>query len=122
MENTVEILAVKKDKMQKLAIPLVEGYQFIDLNNILYFESNANYTYIYLVDNTKIISSKHLGYYEENLKWEAFLRVHNSFIINLTKVSKYIRGDEAYMMMFNKKIIPVSKSKKEDVLRLLRLD
>jgi two-component system LytT family response regulator len=48
-----------------------------------------------------------------------FFRTHNSYLINLARVKEFIRGDGGYLVMENKMKIPVSKTRKEELLDLL---
>jgi two-component system LytT family response regulator len=41
-----------------------------------------------------------------------FMRVHNSFIINLSKVSRYLKTDEEIVLVNNNRV-PLSKAKRE---------
>jgi DNA-binding LytR/AlgR family response regulator len=52
---------------------------------------------------------------------EPFLRVHNSFIINLNKVVKYIRGDDGYIILNNGTPIRVSRSKRDELLEFFSI-
>lgn len=88
----------------------------LELVNILYLESDNSYTTIFLLDGTRITSTRNLGFFEGVLLPEPFLRVHNSFIVNLTKVVKYIRGDDGYLILVNGLPIRVSRSKKDELL------
>ncbi|NNV56951.1 LytR/AlgR family response regulator transcription factor [Limnovirga soli] len=116
VKNTTDIIDIKKQKLNKLPVPTQEGYELINTADIEYLEAATNYTYIHLVDNSKITSSKNLGFYEEELKEEPFIRIHNSTIVNLTKIKSYIRGDDGWVILQNGKTLRVSKSKKDDLL------
>jgi two-component system LytT family response regulator len=47
----------------------------------------------------------------------AFLRVHNSHIINLAKVSKYLKGKGGIAVMSDGSYIEISSRKKEIFLK-----
>lgn len=111
-----DINAIKKSKLSRLSVPTTEGFELVDANDIHYLEAEINYTHIFLSSNKSITSSKNLGYYEEELKSEPFIRIHNSTIVNLTKVKSYIRGDDGWVILQNGKTLKVSKSKKDDLL------
>ena len=114
------ILDIKREKLENLAIPTIEGFQFVHISVIFYLEAESSYTKIYMSDKSKIISSKNLGYYETELEAEPFLRIHHSVIINLNKVKSYVRGDEGYVILQNGVSLRVAKSKKDDLLTLFR--
>lgn len=59
---------------------------------------------------------------DEVLRDKGFFRVHNSFIINLSFMEKYMKGDGGEIIMSNGKSIPVSRNRKQDFLtRIERL-
>ena len=117
MKDSVNIIALKR-KLNKLSISTSEGFILLDYGSILYMNSDNNYTIIYLDNNKKITSTKNLGYYENILKNKSFLRIHNSYLVNLTKVSKYINSDGGKIIINNNISIPVSRSRKGLLLKL----
>lgn len=111
----------KQSKFEKLCVPTMEGFNLLELDTISYMQADNAYTAIYLVNNNKIISTKNLGYYEKLVKNEPFLRIHNSYIVNMKMVVKYIKGDEGYVVLNNKKIIKVARSRKGDLFRFFNI-
>lgn len=108
-----------KKQLHKLALPTLEGLLFIDIGNIIYLEASSNYTNIILADKTKIIASKTLKDFEELLPEEIFFRPHHSYIINLTYIKKYIKGDGGQIELQNGTFIDVSRRKKEEFLKAI---
>jgi two-component system, LytTR family, response regulator len=108
-----------KKKLNKLAIPTIEGLLFFEINIITYLEASANYTNIHFSDNTKIIASKTLKDFEELLPHDVFFRVHNSFLINLNCIKRYIRGDGGQVELSDGNIIDVSRRKKDEFLKII---
>lgn len=100
----------------KLALPTTDGLIFVKVSDILYCEASSNYTEITLMDNKKYVVSRTLKEYEDLLSEYDFFRIHNSFLINLNAVKKYVRGEGGYVIMMNDKSLDVSKRKKESFL------
>lgn len=100
----------------KLALPTTDGLIFVKVSDILYCEASSNYTEITLMDNKKYVVSRTLKEYEDLLSEYDFFRIHNSFLINLNAVKKYVRGEGGYVIMVNDKSLDVSKRKKESFL------
>jgi two-component system, LytTR family, response regulator len=105
---------------QKIALPSMEGLQMIDVNSIISCASDSNYTTFLLKNRKKLIVSRPLKEIEELLDEYYFLRVHNSYLINLNEVDKYIKGEGGYLVMSDGSTIDVSRSKKETLLNKLR--
>ena len=102
----------------KVAVPTAEGFELISSDQVLYCEANDNYTYFYLKNKTKIIACRTLKEIEEQLQdFNFFVRVHNSFMVNLNEVAKYVRGEGGYLVMSNSSTISVSKSRKDSLLK-----
>jgi two-component system, LytTR family, response regulator len=107
--------------IQKIALPTMEGLQMIATTSIIRCESDSNYTIFYLKNNQKIIVSRTLKEVEEMLEEHGFIRVHNSYLVNLNEVSKYVRGEGGYLVMSDDSSVDVSRSKKEMLLKRLHL-
>jgi two-component system LytT family response regulator len=105
---------------QKIALPSMEGLQMIDVNSIIYCASDSNYTTFILKNKQKIIVSRTLKEIEEMLEEYSFLRVHNSYLINLNEIDKYVKGEGGYLVMSDGSTIDVSRSRKEMLLNKLR--
>jgi two-component system LytT family response regulator len=76
---------------------------------------------VVLVNKETLEVTRSLKEYEAQLcnkEWN-FLRIHNSFIININYVSRYLKEDGGYAVIGDKKSIPVSKAKKDEFLRMI---
>ena len=120
LENLMENLHSKGEVMNKIALPSMEGLQFINLDDIVYCESQDNYTKFFLVDGQRIIVSKTIKHFEELLNPNQFFRVHRSNIVNLKYIEKYVKGEVGYIVMKQGERIPVSRRRKESFLQLFQ--
>lgn len=91
---------------------------FLESNQILYAESDGNYSTIFLTDGQKIVLTKKLKEVNELLPEDSFFRIHNSYIINLNKIKEFLKTD-GYVVLESNHKIPVSRQKKSDFLDLL---
>jgi two-component system LytT family response regulator len=108
----------KKEGFNKIAIPTSEGFELVEINEILYFESSNTYTHVMRRGRPRMTACRTLKEIEEQVRDFPFmLRVHNSYIVNLNEVSKYIRGEGGYLVMSNGATVNVSRSRKENLLR-----
>jgi len=80
---------------------------YLEKKQVIYAKSDVNYTWLYLTDGSRYLSSKPIGYYEETLKKDNFIRIHRSYLINLFNV-KY--GDQKYRLVHLKREITLSVS------------
>lgn len=86
----------------------------IIFDDILYIESLSDYIKICLKD--KIITTREtISNIETKLTNPHFLRVHRSYIVNISKIDAYTNE----FIEIHKKAIPISRSYKENVLTIL---
>lgn len=91
---------------------------FLESDEIMYAESDGNYSTIFLTDGQKIVLTKKLKEVQTLLPIESFFRIHNSYIINLSKIKEFVKTDGYVILKSNHKI-PVSRQKKSDFLDML---
>jgi two-component system LytT family response regulator len=99
----------------KIALPTLEGLVFVNVKDIIYCEASSNYTKIYTSDE-KYLVSKTLKEYDELLSDHNFFRIHNSYLININSIKKYVKGEGGYVVLNNNVSLDVSKRKKEAFL------
>ncbi|WP_282159509.1 LytR/AlgR family response regulator transcription factor [Ulvibacterium marinum] len=99
----------------KITLPQQDGFQVLNVSDILYCKADDNYTEIYL-ENKKILVSKTLKYFEEALSDFSFARIHKSFLVNVNEVVKYRKGKGGSVVISNGKELLVSASKKKELL------
>lgn len=104
---------------QKIALPTMHSYELVPLNNIIVCESNNNYTDVRLNNGQHFLISKTLKQIEDLLNMPPFFRVHNSFLVNLQYAIRYVKGEGGYLVLNNDTTVPVSRSKKEELLKLI---
>jgi two-component system LytT family response regulator len=114
-QNKYEVLLenFKKTAPTKLVLPHVEGYSYVDTEEMLYIKANGSYSEIYLKTGKRHIVSKLIKEYEELLSGHGFLRVHNSYLINLRLVKEYSKKQGHLVVMSNDAEVPISKARKE---------
>jgi len=111
-----ENITAAKTGFRKIVIPVQEGFEFVNLEDILRCEASANYCNIHLVSGRSILISKSLKDVEKLISDTSFCRVHQSHLINLRFISKYQKGKGGSITLNDGSIIPVSRSKKDDFL------
>jgi two-component system, LytTR family, response regulator len=115
-------LDTKKEQVERLAIPSLQGYEIIKVSDIIYCEGDRNYTTFYISGRDNIVSSKTLKEYEMLLASATFIRAHQKYLVNINFVKRYLKGRTGTLIMENGKSIEVSQSKKQDVLDALGKD
>jgi len=106
--------------MQKVGIPVVGGFDFITVSEIILCKSEDNCTDFYLTGNRKITATKTLKWVDELMQEHRFFRVHDSYLINLNHIRKYKKGGEGGVVeLTDQKEADVSRRRKEDFIKAL---
>jgi len=98
----------------RLCLPTQKGFTIVKLDEIIYCEAQRSYTEFHLTQQKNILVSKPLYDYEQLLGGTIFMRVHKSYLINMTHVREYIHGGR--VIMSNDTEIEVSRRKKDQFL------
>tara|TARA_R110000868_G_scaffold102146_7_gene281398 strand:+ start:61201 stop:61932 length:732 start_codon:yes stop_codon:yes gene_type:complete len=117
-ENALEDQILKpklKSVDGKITIPQQDGFQVLNVSDIIYCKADDNYTEIYL-ENKRIVVSKTLKYFEDALSDFTFARIHKSYLVNVNEVVKYVKGKGGSVIVSNGKELLVSASKKAALL------
>jgi two-component system, LytTR family, response regulator len=126
LQNNLDVLLHnfqnKNNDLQKIALSTSEGLHLVNVTDISYCESDGPYTTFYLKNAKPIVISKHLKEYEELLSPFKFFRIHNSYLINLREIKKYVRGDGGQVEMNDGTLLNVSKSRKDDLLEIINVN
>ncbi len=106
-------------KYNKITVHTSKGMLFVPIQNILWLESDNNYTTLHLLEGQPIVASRSIGDFEEMLLEYDFYRIHHSAIINLQHLQEYVRGDGGSVILTNGKEIEVSRRRKADLMALI---
>ncbi|HPF12484.1 MAG TPA: LytTR family DNA-binding domain-containing protein [Flavobacteriaceae bacterium] len=114
LQNTV--LAPKQQFTNgKITIPLQNGFEVMEVGEILYCQADDNYTRIFLAEKKKLVS-KTLKYFEDILSVSGFARIHKSYLVNVNHIVEYRKGKGGSVVLSNGKEIMVSPSRKKELL------
>lgn len=113
------LINIKQPNLLRICLSTIEGFEFVNTTDILYCEAEGSYTKFVLNTNRKLLVSKHLKEYENLLIESQFLRVHNSYLINLKEVKKYVKTEGGYIVMSNNDIVSISRNKRELFLQAM---
>ncbi len=116
----LEVLSqLKKEQLNditRIAIPSAESLDIIEVDEISYCQSVSNYTIFFLGDGQQLVSSKTLKEYESLLPDRKFLRVHQSYLVNLMQIKKYFRGRGGMLELKDGTTIDVARDRKAKLL------
>lgn len=104
----------KESVPRTLCLKTYRDYHYIDTNEILYLKADNNATDFFMKDGNKISAFKTLKSFEETLP-ENFIRIHQSYILNVKYVSRINYGKNTCTLRTNEDHLPFSKSYKERI-------
>jgi two-component system LytT family response regulator len=104
---------------EKLIVPTESSLEVILISEIIYLRSENNYSRIFIQNGEEFLSSKSLKKFESVLTPAGFFRCHNSYLINLKQVRRFIKGVNERLIMTNGDEVYISRSKRSELLRIL---
>lgn len=122
VENLGQLLQNLKqstDNYHKITIPGGTAYDIVYVKDIIRCEADGSYTLFYLSDGRKLLATHSMKYYEDILPKDEFMRVHNSHLIALKHVKRFVKQDGGVLVMSDGAEIEIARRKKDDVLKAL---
>lgn len=105
-----------KQTVQRIALTTGDGMIFVPTSDILYCQAESNYTSVVLSGGKKVLVSKVLKDIDEALSGPDFFRIHNSFLVNMNHISKFVRGDGGYVVMEDGTTVSISRSRRQEFM------
>lgn len=113
------LLRLKKQRPKEvtshtLCLKSYKDFQYLNTDEILYLQADNNATDFIMKDGSVISAFKTLKTFENSLP-ENFIRVHQSYILNINYVSRINYGKNICALKTGKKQLPFSKTYKENI-------
>lgn len=93
----------------------------IPMDLIVHIAACGPYSLIYNKNGEEIVWCKHLKLVEQLLDAERFVRIHKGHLVNLSEVTKYIRGRGGKVLLSNGSELEVAHRRKLEFLERYRL-
>jgi two-component system, LytTR family, response regulator len=120
IKQTIHQLRESTIGFNKLALPTLQGFELIDLNDLIRLEAASNYTHFFLLGNKKMTISKTLKEYEELLESNGFARIHQSHMINLRYLKSFNKGKTATITMQDGAVLDVGATRRNAFMEAFR--
>lgn len=118
LENLREHLSLDNKSTKKIIIKTFDNIHLVPVTDIIYCESDGNYTFVNLAGKNRIMVSSSLKEYEEMLTGSGFFRVHKSFLINLGSIRRFEKAEGGYVVLEGDVKVPVASRKREQLLEI----
>lgn len=107
-------------KSNSIRLSTAEGIEFVPVDEIIRIEASGAYSIFRLKEGRQVMVSKNIKEYERLLSDFPFLRIHNSNVINLKEVKRYIKSEGGAVEMKNGDRVPISHSRREGFLEAMK--
>lgn len=118
-QSVLNNIQYRARKIERLAVPTLEGIEFFPTDDIIYCQADGNYTTLFLKNKQQILISRNLKDFENLLVESGFCRVHHSYLINMVHIQKYVKGEGGYVVLTAGFHVDISRRKKEEFLSML---
>ena len=100
----------------KVVLPLIDGFEVVQVRDIIRCAAHDNYTDFYLTDGSTRMICRTLKFYEGVLEEFGFMRVHKSHLVNLQYVKRYKKGKGGQLILTDESVVDVAPAKKKELL------
>ncbi|WP_395061104.1 LytR/AlgR family response regulator transcription factor [Flavobacterium sp.] len=107
-----------KEKPLIICVKSYGDYRYIEAKDICYLQADNNSTDIHLNSGEMITAFKTLKHFEGVLSYP-FVRIHNSYIVNIDYVSRIHTGNAVCHIKNTTTKLPFSKSYKENIEEII---
>lgn len=112
IEDTVKrVLKRSEDQGQRLVFRSKRQNRYVDLDDIMYIESDKHALCVHLTNGTQIETSGKLGDIADQIKSAGFLRCHQSYLVNM----KYIRDVKEEFVLSDGTTVPIRVRGRKDM-------
>ena len=101
----------------RMALPTQDCLLFLKFEEIIRCEADGAYTQLFLIDGTRLLVSKNLKEIESQLPEDQFFRAHNSHIVNLQHLARYVRTDGGKLELADGSTVLLARRKREQFFK-----
>ncbi len=110
---------LKENDRHNLVLSTAEELRVAEIKSIVRCQSMGNYTQFYFDDGSKLLITKTLKEYDAILSDHAFMRVHQSHLVNCRFIKAYVKTEGGYLLLKDDARVPVSVRKKPEVIKVV---
>jgi two-component system LytT family response regulator len=120
-EQNIKLQALRENLMGKkilkrIILPTAENLYLVAVEDIIRAEADSNYTVFWLTEGRKIMVSRTIKEYDEMLSGSGMIRVHQSHLVNVHYIDRFVKRDGGYLQLKDGTTVPVSPNLKKKVL------
>ena len=109
----IENIKIENKQLQKIVLPLLDGWEVVRVNDIIRCEAHDNFTRFHLLNGRKLLICRTLKFYESMLENYDFIRVHKSHMVNIQYIQQYKKGKGGQVIMTDGASVDISPNRKD---------
>ncbi|HUX56527.1 MAG TPA: LytTR family DNA-binding domain-containing protein [Bacteroidales bacterium] len=109
-----------KKQLKRIILPTSEHLHIVSISDIIRAEADSNYTTFWLTVGKKIMVSRTIKEYEGMLSGSGLIRVHQSHLVNINHIDRFVKRDGGYLQLKDGTNIPVSVNLKKQVVQAIK--
>lgn len=102
--------------LKRVVLPTSDNLHLVAVSDIMRAEADSNYTRFIIADGQKIMVSRTIKEFDNLLSGSGMIRVHQSHLVNIIFVDKYIKRDGGCLQLKDGTKIPVSQNLRKKVI------
>lgn len=102
--------------LKRIVLPTADNIHLVSISDIIRAEADSNYTSFFIADDQKIMVSRTIKEFDTLLSGSGMIRVHQSHLVNIAFIDKYVKRDGGYLVLKDGTDIPVSQNLRKQVL------
>ena len=108
-----------KKVLKRIILHTSDHLQIVSVSDIVRAEADSNYTSFTLSDGKHILVSRTIKEFESLLSASGLIRVHQSHLVNINYIDRFIKKDGGFLLLKDNTKVPVSPILKKQVLKAL---
>ena len=105
--------------LKRIILHTSDHLQLVSINDIVRAEADSNYTCFNLSGGKRILVSRTIKEFENLLSGSGMIRVHQSHLVNIDFIDRFVKKDGGYLILKDGSKIPVSPNLKKQVLQAM---
>jgi two-component system, LytTR family, response regulator len=114
LDNLNEQVHSSDKTITKITVHEQFGFRVVNVNELMYLESDSNYTILHLTGMKNIVATRSLCEFEKMLDHPTFFRIHKSTIINLNWLQAYSSYEGNFAELTDGTRLSISRRKVND--------
>ncbi|MDZ7740147.1 MAG: LytTR family DNA-binding domain-containing protein [Bacteroidales bacterium] len=117
--KTLQANLENRKVLKRIVLPTAENLHIVEIKDIIRAEADSNYTRFLLSDGKRIMVSRTIKEFDSLLSGSGMVRVHQSHLVNITWVDRFVKRDGGFLLLKDKTKIPVSQNLRKKVIQAI---